>query len=234
MFTDYVENPVVLLLRRLGLSPNLVTIIGLLISGVGAYFIGTGQWWIGGLVVLFAGIFDLFDGALARATNGESRFGALLDSTVDRLSEAIVLFGLLAYYLSRDHDIGSILVYAAIIGSIMVSYLRARSEGLGIDCKVGVMTRPERVALVGIGLIVGSLGAESHACHTGPHRRHDGVYRGTQARPHLEDAKIRGRRYELSASGLGHARLVRNPRRNPAGRAARIIVQEAPTSARMP
>ena len=155
IFTDYVENPVVRLLRRLGLSPNLVTIIGLLISGVGAYFISTGQWWIGGLVVLFAGIFDLFDGALARATGSVSRFGALLDSTVDRLSEAVVLFGLLAYYLSRDDDIGSILVYAAIIGSIMVSYLRARSEGLGIDCKVGVMTRPERVALVGIGLIVG-------------------------------------------------------------------------------
>ena len=155
MFTDYVENPVVRLLRRLGLNPNLVTIIGLLISGVGAYFISVGQWWIGGLVVLFAGIFDLFDGALARATSSVSRFGALLDSTVDRVSEAVVLLGLLAYYLSRDDDVGSILVYAAIIGSIMVSYLRARSEGLGIDCKVGVMTRPERVAVVGIGLIVG-------------------------------------------------------------------------------
>ena len=155
MFTDYVENPVVSLLRRLGLNPNLVTIIGLLISGVGAYFISVGQWWIGGLVVLFAGIFDLFDGALARATNSVSRFGALLDSTVDRASEAVVLLGLLAYYLSRDDDVGSILVYAAIIGSIMVSYLRARSEGLGIDCRVGVMTRPERVAVVGIGLIVG-------------------------------------------------------------------------------
>ena len=155
MFTDYVENPVVRLLRLLGLNPNLVTIVGLLISGVGAYFISAGQWWIGGLVVLFAGIFDLFDGALARATNSVSRFGALLDSTVDRVSEAVVLLGLLAYYLSTDDDVGSILVYAAIIGSIMVSYLRARSEGLGIDCRVGVMTRPERVALVGIGLIVG-------------------------------------------------------------------------------
>ena len=155
IFTDYVENPVVRLLRRLGLNPNLVTIVGLLISGVGAYFISAGLWWIGGLVVLFAGIFDLFDGALARATDNVSRFGALLDSTVDRLSEAVVLLGLLAYYLSRDDDVGSILVYAAIIGSIMVSYLRARSEGLGIDCRVGVMTRPERVAVVGIGLIVG-------------------------------------------------------------------------------
>ena len=155
IITDYVENPVVRVLRRLGLKPNLVTLIGLLISGAGAYFIAIGQWWIGGLVVLFAGIFDLFDGALARATGSASRFGALLDSTVDRVSEAVVLLGLLVYYLSTNDDIGSILVYAAIIGSIMVSYLRARSEGLGIDCKVGVMTRPERVAIVGIGLIVG-------------------------------------------------------------------------------
>ncbi len=155
MLTDYVENPVVRLLRRLGLNPNLVTMIGLLISVAGAYFIAVGEWWIGGLVVLFAGIFDLFDGALARATGSVSRFGALLDSTVDRVSEAVVLLGLLVYYLSGNDDVGSILVYAAIIGSIMVSYLRARSEGLGIDCKVGVMTRPERVAAVGIGLIVG-------------------------------------------------------------------------------
>ena len=152
---DYVESPVVRILLRLGISPNLVTIVGLLISGVGAYFIGAAQWWIGGLVVLFAGIFDLFDGALARAANSESRFGALLDSTVDRVSEAVVLLGLLWYYLSTDNDVGSILVYVAIIGSIMVSYLRARSEGLGIECKVGVMTRPERVAVVGFGLIVG-------------------------------------------------------------------------------
>lgn len=152
---DYVESPVVRILLRLGISPNLLTIVGLLVSGVGAYFIGAAQWWIGGLVVLFAGIFDLFDGALARAANSESRFGALLDSTVDRVAEAVVLLGLLWYYLSTDNDVGSILVYVAIIGSIMVSYLRARSEGLGIECKVGVMTRPERVAVVGFGLIVG-------------------------------------------------------------------------------
>ena len=155
MIKDYVESPVIGGLLRLGISPNLVTIGGLVLSGVAAYFVGAGNWLIGGFVVLFAGIFDLFDGALARAAKSESRFGALLDSTVDRVSEAIVLLGLLVYYLTIDNDVGSILVYIAIIGSMMVSYLRARSEGLGIDCKVGVMTRPERVAVVGIGLIVG-------------------------------------------------------------------------------
>lgn len=152
---DYVERPVARLFSRLGLTPNLVTLTGLAIAGAGAYVIAIGNWWAGGLIVLFAGIFDLFDGALARETGKASDFGALLDSTIDRVSEAVVLLGLLAYYLSTDNDLGSILVYVALVGSIMVSYMRARSEGLGIDCKVGVMTRPERVAAVGIGLIIG-------------------------------------------------------------------------------
>ena len=152
---DYVERPVARLLAGLGLTPNLVTLVGLAIAGTGAYMIAVGHWWGGGLIVLFAGVFDLFDGALARATGKVSDFGALLDSTIDRVSEAVVLLGLLAYYLSTDDDLGSILVYVALVGSIMVSYMRARSEGLGIDCKVGVMTRPERVAATGIGLIVG-------------------------------------------------------------------------------
>ena len=152
---DYVERPVARLLARLGLTPNLVTLIGLAIAGAGAYLIATGHWWGGGLIVLFAGAFDMFDGALARATGKASDFGALLDSTIDRVSEAVVLLGLLAFYLSSNDDLGSILVYVALVGSIMVSYMRARSEGLGIDCKVGVMTRPERVVAIGTALIVG-------------------------------------------------------------------------------
>ncbi|MXY20467.1 MAG: CDP-alcohol phosphatidyltransferase family protein [Dehalococcoidia bacterium] len=152
--SNYVETPVALLMGRVGLTPNLVTIIGLLIAGVAAYLIAVGLWWVGGLVALFAGIFDMFDGALARNTGRASDFGALLDSTIDRVSEAVVLLGVLAFYLASDNDWGAMLVYAALVGSIMVSYMRARSEGLGIECKVGVMQRPERVALTGLGLIV--------------------------------------------------------------------------------
>ena len=152
--SNYVETPVALLMGRMGLTPNIVTIIGLLIAVVAAYLIGVGLWWAGGLVALFAGIFDMFDGALARMTGRASDFGALLDSTIDRVSEAVVLLGVLAYYIANDNDIGALLVYGALVGSIMVSYMRARSEGLGIECKVGVMQRPERVALTGLGLIV--------------------------------------------------------------------------------
>ena len=151
--SDYVELPVARLMERVGLTPNLVTLIGLLIAVGGAWLVAVGQWWAGGIVVLFGGVFDMFDGALARMTGRASKFGALLDSVVDRVSEAVALFGVLAFYLISDNDIGAALAYAAIIGSLMVSYMRARSEGLGIECKVGVMTRPERVAAIGFGLI---------------------------------------------------------------------------------
>ncbi len=152
--SQYIETPVASMMSRMGLTPNLVTMIGLLIAVAAAYLVGVGLWWAGGLVALFAGVFDMFDGALARATGRASDFGALLDSTIDRVSEAVILLGVLAFYLTKDNDTGAMLVYVALVGSIMVSYMRARSEGLGIDCKVGVMTRPERVVLTGFGLIV--------------------------------------------------------------------------------
>ena len=151
--SDYVELPVARFMERVGLTPNLVTLIGLLIAVGGAGLVAVGQWWAGGIVVLFGGVFDMFDGALARMTGRASKFGALLDSVVDRVSEAVALFGVLAFYLMSDNDVGAALAYAAVIGSLMVSYMRARSEGLGIECKVGVMTRPERVAAIGFGLI---------------------------------------------------------------------------------
>ena len=153
--SSYVEAPVAALLARLGFSPNAVTLAGLLVAGGAAYLLSVGQLWAGGIVLLASGVFDLFDGALARATGRESKFGALLDSVTDRVSEVVVLLGLLVFYLSRDSTEGVVLVYVALAGSIMVSYLRARSEGLGIECKVGIMTRPERVAALGVGVIVG-------------------------------------------------------------------------------
>lgn len=151
----YIEQPVARALARLGVSPNAVTFAGLVGAGISAYLISEGIFWAGGIVMLLAGILDLFDGALARATGQDSDFGALLDSVIDRVSEIVVLLGLLLFYARSGSVEGSVLVYLAVGGSIMVSYLRARSEGLGIDCKVGIMTRPERVAALGFGLIIG-------------------------------------------------------------------------------
>lgn len=155
MISSYVERPVAGALAKMGVSPNMVTFAGLIGAGISAWLISEGMLWIGGIVMLFAGVLDLFDGALARSTGRESAFGALLDSVVDRVSEIVVLLGLLIYYARDDSLEGTVLVYLAVGGSVMVSYLRARSEGLGIDCKVGIMTRPERVVALGFGLIVG-------------------------------------------------------------------------------
>ena len=154
MLSTYLERPVTGVLAKMGVSPNMVTFAGLLGAGVSAWLISEGMLWAGGVVMLLAGVLDLFDGSLARSTGKESPFGALLDSVVDRVSEIVVLLGLLIHYARSDSLEGTVLVYLAVGGSVMVSYLRARSEGLGIDCKVGIMTRPERVAALGIGMII--------------------------------------------------------------------------------
>ncbi len=153
--STYIEQPVAGVLARLGVSPNAVTFAGLLGAAIAAWLISEGILWAGGLVMLFAGALDMFDGALARSTGQDSAFGALLDSVVDRVSEIIALLGILLYYLRADSLEGAVLVYLAVGGSVMVSYLRARSEGLGINCKIGIMTRPERVVALGVGLIIG-------------------------------------------------------------------------------
>ena len=143
------------LLVKLGFSPSGLTVIGVLIACVAAALIAQGMLAAGGIVMLVAGIFDMFDGAVARMTNRATKFGAFFDSVMDRVSEAIVLLGLLWFYLEDGEQLGAVLVYAAIVGSTMVSYARARAEGLGIECKGGLMQRPERVASLGIGIIVG-------------------------------------------------------------------------------
>ena len=152
--SSYLETPAVRLLRGLGLSPNAVTLLGLLTAGASAFLLSTGYLLAGGVALLVAGVFDLFDGALARATGRVSMYGALLDSIADRVSEAAVLLGLLVFYVGRSETLGAVLVFVAFAGSVMVSYVRARAEGLGIECEVGIMTRPERVVVLGAGLII--------------------------------------------------------------------------------
>ena len=105
-------------------------------------------------MLLLSGVFDILDGAVARATGHTTQFGAFLDSTIDRASEGLVLLGLLIYFLDNSSSLEVMLVYLALAGSFLVSYVRARAEGLGVECTVGVMTRPERVVLLGAALII--------------------------------------------------------------------------------
>ena len=158
----YIEVPGAKFFRAIKLTPNAITILGFLITVVSAYFVGVGWLVAGGIVFLFAGGLDLMDGALARLTDTVSPFGALLDSVFDRLSEAALFVGIAVHAMrdgiSDDRKIFFITVLLlALIFSQVVSYLRARGEGLGVFTRGGVMTRSERVVLLGVGLIVGQI-----------------------------------------------------------------------------
>ena len=155
----YVELPGARFLRALGLTANAVTLLGFGISVVAAYLVGSGWLWAGGIVFLLGSSLDLMDGALARLTGTASPFGALLDSVFDRLGEAALFVGLAVYSLRADFSQNYQLffitvVLAALIFSQGVSYLRARGEGLGAYTRAGLMTRTERVILLGAGLLV--------------------------------------------------------------------------------
>jgi CDP-diacylglycerol--glycerol-3-phosphate 3-phosphatidyltransferase len=122
-----------------------------------AWVLSQGHFFLGGFLVLLSGAFDLLDGALARASGRVTKFGALLDSTFDRFSEAALLIGLIAHYAAINSYSEILLIAAAIVGSMTTSYVRARAEGLGIKCEVGIFTRPERVILLAIGLIINQM-----------------------------------------------------------------------------
>jgi phosphatidylglycerophosphate synthase len=155
-----VIQPLVKFLIKAGLTPNAVTTIGLVLNiGVAVIFIMGAEegrrgdlsyvGWAGGLI-LFAGLFDMLDGQVARLGNMSSTFGALYDSVLDRYSELILFLGICYYLVAHHYFLSSLFAFIALIGSMMVSYTRARAEGLGIECKDGLMQRPERVITIGV------------------------------------------------------------------------------------
>jgi len=149
-----VTPPLARLLAKTPLTPNILTWLGFFITIAAAVLIVTDHFLAAGIVVLVAGLFDMLDGALARLTGRVSRFGAILDSTLDRLSEAAVLLALLVVFTREQHIAASLLVGITLLSSLMVSYIRARMEGMGIECKAGFFTRPERVVILALGLLL--------------------------------------------------------------------------------
>jgi CDP-diacylglycerol---glycerol-3-phosphate 3-phosphatidyltransferase len=144
------------ILARTRLSPNAFTVIGLLLNIVVAVILASGNLVLGGIMALVAGAFDMLDGAVARVTGRITRFGGFFDSTLDRYSEAIVFFGLLIYLMDIEAGTTAIaLLFAAIVGSLMVSYTRARAESADVDAEVGLFARPERIIVLAILLIIG-------------------------------------------------------------------------------
>lgn len=165
-----VIDPFVKGLIKIGLTPNMVTMIGFVLNiGVAIIFIEGGErgnrgdlsyvGWAGALV-LFAGLFDMLDGQVARLGKMSSSFGALFDSVLDRYSELVMFLGICYYLIAHHYFFSSLFAFIAMIGSMMVSYTRARAEGLGIECKDGLMQRPERVITIGISAIACGIAGE--------------------------------------------------------------------------
>jgi CDP-diacylglycerol---glycerol-3-phosphate 3-phosphatidyltransferase len=152
-------EPIALALGRVGLTPDALTLLGFAITVVGAGLVAVGQWTLGGIVVFVGGVFDMFDGTLARATGRESRLGAFFDSIFDRWGEAIVYLGIVAGAVLAGHQRVPILAAAALGAAFMVSYARARSEGLGFTAgtgmaAVGIMPREVRLVILALGLVL--------------------------------------------------------------------------------
>ena len=149
-----ITDPIVGVLARAGVAPNHLTLLGFAGNLGAAVLAARGQFLAAGIVTLVASALDLLDGALARATGRASAFGAVLDSVFDRLSEAAVLAGLAFYFAQRGDREEVVLCFAALAGSLLVSYVRARAQSFGLDLREGFFTRPERVLVLGAGLII--------------------------------------------------------------------------------
>ena len=152
-------NAIVTLLTALRVSPNVLTLIGLVINIFAAVLFAKGMFTLAGLVVLFASIFDMVDGEVARRTGRVTKFGAFFDSVIDRYSDMVLLLGLVVWYAKLDRIFYAGLVVMSLIGSIMTSYTRARAESLIPACKVGFLERPERIVLLIIGCLSNRMGA---------------------------------------------------------------------------
>jgi CDP-diacylglycerol--glycerol-3-phosphate 3-phosphatidyltransferase len=152
-----ITEPLGTALVKSRIKPNTLTCIALAISIIAAVAIATKYLLIGGILVLLSGLFDILDGAAARLTNKVTRFGALLDSTFDRISDAALFLGLFILYLSSGGTIEMVLIFLALIGSFLTSYIRARAEAIGINCTVGLFTRAERIIILALGLLLNPL-----------------------------------------------------------------------------
>lgn len=147
-----VLEPLIRSLERLRITPNQITVTGFLLNLVAAVLLVKGLLIAAGAVFVVAGLFDMLDGSLARLSRMVTPFGAFFDSTLDRAAEGVILAAVAYRFAVQGWEIGVVIVLLALLGSMLVSYTRARAEALGLECKVGLMSRPERIVLIAIGL----------------------------------------------------------------------------------
>lgn len=143
-------SPLITLVSKSNVSPNSLSAVGVIVTSIGAAVLFTGYIRLAGILILLGGLCDTIDGLIARSTGKASRFGALLDSSLDRYSEFILFLGIGAYFAVLKDFSTTISAFIALCGSFMVSYTRARAESLGFEVKVGIMQRPERIVLIGL------------------------------------------------------------------------------------
>ena len=154
---SYLTPAIIRFLSRTRITPNALTVFGFLVTLGAAALILTGNQFTAGFVVLVAGFFDMLDGSLARTTNRVTKFGGILDSTLDRISEAALMVSILVVFGENGSILGIWITSIALVSSMMVSYIRSRAESAGIDCEVGIFTRPERIVVLTIGLLLSGL-----------------------------------------------------------------------------
>jgi CDP-diacylglycerol--glycerol-3-phosphate 3-phosphatidyltransferase len=149
--------PLANLFHRAGISPNVLSILGLVVAFATMVVLALGHHWVGGVLIILAGGFDALDGTLARVSGRTSTFGAFLDSVLDRVAEAAIYGGLLYFYVRSEAWLEPLMIYITVVGSFLVSYARARAEGLGLECKEGLLTRFERLVILVVALIIGQV-----------------------------------------------------------------------------
>jgi len=142
-------------LYKAGIRPNMITLFGLFGTIVGAFFVGRGDLMLGGFLILLMGPVDALDGAVARASGTTTTFGAFLDSVIDRYIESFIYAGLIYYFDSQQQALGVMLSFFALVGSVLVSYARARALSLGVESKIGLLTRVERMVVIGPTILLG-------------------------------------------------------------------------------
>ena len=156
----WLTDPAVSALSRMHVSPNMLTLAGVAGNIVAGVLAAAGEFLAAGILVLAASSLDMLDGALARATGQATDFGSVFDAVMDRVSEAAVLFGLLIYYSGANDRTEQVLIFAAVVGSILVSYVRARAEIIGVTLQEGLFTRAPRVLLLSAGLMLEQIGID--------------------------------------------------------------------------
>ena len=149
--------PLTNFLKTLNINPNALTTLGTIMTIVGAIFFALSYLRIGGMFIVLGAVCDTLDGSIARDSDKKTKYGAFYDSVMDRYSEIIMFFGIAVHFVRNDFYWTSVAIFAALGGSVMVSYVRARAEGLGYECNVGMMLRPERIAYISVGSIIGEL-----------------------------------------------------------------------------